>query len=259
MLTSLYPLLDALTNGRVIRRAVAWFLTVAAWLVLAGGVTGAILIVKTAFGPTIPNEATIGGLLWAIVFLGIVFALFQIYRYHVREIDRLGDTRFVITPIVAVLLRLLGEQFAVWCAGFGLGGLILGLLAPAYAPLLAGSVAVMPGAPVITGVGALGAISFFASSLAVGFVGLIALYFVSEALGVAADASNQLRRLVALHEHAMAMVNPSGPTPIMPHLIGTAITPQPVQRPRVCPHCHAPVVSPTAPACDRCGRSLLSS
>jgi hypothetical protein len=256
MLTSLYPLLDALNSGRVIRTTVAWFLTVAAWLVLAGGAAGAILIVKTAFGPSIPNEATIGGLLWAIVFLGVVFAIFQIYRYHVRDLERLGDTRFVITPVAAILLRLVGEQFAVWCAGFGLGGFLLGLLAPAYARVLTSDVAVMPGVPVITGVGALGAISFLATSLVVGFAGLLAFYFFSEALGVAADASNQLRRLVALHEHAMAMVNPTGPTPIMPHLIGTAVTPPPVERPRVCARCHAPVLSASAHACERCGAIL---
>lgn len=242
MLTVLYPVLDALNDGSVIRRYVAGGLQLLAWLTLAAGVLGIVVILKAAFNDALPAEATIAGVAWAIIFATTVWALAQVSLYHARDVRRLRDDRFVVIPVASIILRLLGEQFAVWCAAFGFAGFLIALVAGQYAAFLMNATSMLPGLPIEAGGGLLGALWVLAMSLSTGFAVLLAFYFAGEMVLVAADAANHLRQLVGLAAAPAPMASASA----------TVLPPNQ----DACSACGTPLAGAGARFCEHCGIPL---
>lgn len=240
MLSALDPLLHALTDGRVIRRYVAVVVDGAAWLTMGAGLIGVIVILKAAFSDVLPAEATIGGVVWALIFAAAVWAMAQVAFYHAREIRRLPDARFVVIPIVSIVLRLGGEVLAVWCTAVGVAGFLLVLVAGQYARALLNVAAAPPGLVQVSGSGLISASGVLAMSLASGFALLLVMYFWSELVLVAADTANHLRQLVSLAGLQQGTRPPGGP-------VGTA---------PACPACGATAAEPGTLFCERCGTRL---
>lgn len=241
MLTVLDPVLDALTDGRVIRRYVAVGLSGLAWAVLAGGVLGTIVILKASFTDALPAEATIGGVLWALIFSATVWVMAQVTLYHAREVRRLPEDRFVVIPIASIMLRLIGENLATWCLAFGLAAFLLVVVAGQYAQFLMNATEILPGLSGISGSGLFSAAWVLVTSLATGFGVLLVFYFCAELVLVAADAANHLRQLVALAP---------------PSVVAPAATPAPPPVGPVCPACGTATADPGTLFCERCGTRL---
>lgn len=201
LLTLVYPVLEALADGRVIRRAVVIALNALAVATAVGGIVSLAFILRVAFDDGVPADATIGGLLWAALFAAVVLVACQIYRFHIRDIDALADARFVSIPIAAVLFRVVGEQLALWWTGIGVGALVLVVFSAPHAGRLLGVVSVMPGVPSAAS-GVLGGLWVLLVSVVTGAGGLLFFYLLSELTLVAGDLGNQVRRLVAIQERA---------------------------------------------------------
>lgn len=241
MLTVLYPVLDALNDGRVIRRFVAGGLQLAGWLTLMAGVIGVVVILKAAFSEALPTEATIAGVMWAVIFAAAVAALAQISFYHARDVRRLRDDRFVLIPIASIVFRLVGEQVATWCVAFGIAGFLVMLVASPYARFLLNATGFLPLAS-LSGVGLLGALWVLATSLSTGFTILLLFYFSGEMVLVAADAANHLRHLVTLASASASAPQPSSVTTV-------------ADQPHACPVCRTPLAG-GAQFCELCGTPL---
>src|SRR5260370_2741902 len=99
----LHPVLQTLRDGKVIRKSVAVGLQVLGVLSVLAGMYLLIEILKIAF--QLPNEGTIGGLLFAIIFLATVLSIGQIFWYRAGSFRDLGDSPFTVIPIVSILFR----------------------------------------------------------------------------------------------------------------------------------------------------------
>jgi hypothetical protein len=229
----LYPFLDALGRGDVVRRATSVLLKVAAWVALAFGAIAFLAILRLAFTSELPARAILGAFVLGLVLVGAAAAMHQVFLYHVRDIDNLSDARFVMIPIVAVLARMGGELFAVWWAAAGIGGFLVLLLAGSSAGLVSGATDVIPGMPSLPFTGWLGMIWFLLWCGVVGIIGLLLAYLWAEALTVVADIANRL--------HAMATPGPA-PAPT----VTTAAAPAPAP-PSSAVRLPTPVPTPAPP------------
>ena len=117
-----YPVLDALGDGRVIRKVAAVALRILGVVLALGGVVLAIEILKYSFRPDTTTEATLGGLLFSLILLAAFACVLEIHFYHARSVGRLGETSFAVIPVVSILCRLAGEVYATLLVGVGIGG-----------------------------------------------------------------------------------------------------------------------------------------
>ncbi len=124
MLHFFYPVLDALGDGRVIRKSVAVALRVLGVVFALGGVVAVIDILKYSFRSDTTLEATVGGLLFSIILLATFTCLVEVFFYRARSAGDLSDDTFAVIPVVSILCRLVGEAWATLLVGVGLGGCI---------------------------------------------------------------------------------------------------------------------------------------
>ena len=192
-----YPVLQALSNGKIIRKSVAIALQVLGVLVVLGGLYLLVQILKIAF--QLPQtEATIGGLLFAAIFLAATLCVGQVFWYHAGSVRDLGESPFTVIPIVSILLRAAGEVYATVLTAIGVGGCLFIWLArgnPLW--LLSGLGGILPsiffGSSENTFVGGL---SFLLSCSVASFCMLILFYFLGEATVVLVDVARHVRMLV---------------------------------------------------------------
>ena len=188
-----YPVLDALGDGRIIRKGVSTALQVLAVLDLLGGAYLLVEILKAAF--QMPTDGTIGGLLFAVIFLGTVLAIAQILWYRAASVRNLGDSPFTVIPVVAVLLRTAGEVYATAGVSVGVGGcLFLWLAKGNPMGLLQGLGGVLPSASADASF--LGGIMFLLYLSVASFFMLIVFYFLAESIVVTVDIARHVRQLV---------------------------------------------------------------
>ncbi len=117
-----YPVLDAASDGRVIRKLVAVALKVLGVVFALGGLVLAIEILKYSFRPDTTTEATLGGLLFSLILLAAFACVVEIHFYHARSVGQLGETTFAAIPVVSILCRLAGEVYATLLVAVGIGG-----------------------------------------------------------------------------------------------------------------------------------------
>jgi hypothetical protein len=79
--TFYYPVLDALSRGPVVRKAVAIVLRLVGVLLALGGLMGIIKLLKEILQPNVPAEATIGGLLLGALVTVALLCVVQICFY----------------------------------------------------------------------------------------------------------------------------------------------------------------------------------
>jgi hypothetical protein len=234
----LYPWLDALGRSEVVRRAASVLLQVAAWVVLVFGAIAVLAMLRLAFTSELPARAIVGALVLGVVIAGAVAAMHQVCLYHVRDVERLSDARFVMIPIVAVLARMAGELFAVWWAAAGIGGFLVLALAGPAAGMLSGAADVIPGMPSLPFTGWLGMIWFLVWCGAVGVTGLLVAYLWAEGLSVVVDIANRLHALTPVAPAAAAGTTAAAAAPAPAPVVTTpapAPEPPPPPAPRPTP------------------------
>ena len=188
-----YPVLRALNDGRIIRKSMVMALRVLSILSVLGGAYLFIEILKIAF--QLPNEGTIGGLLFAIIFAATVLSIGQIFWYRAGSIGDLGDSPFTVIPIVSILFKTAGEVYATLGATVGVGGCLFIWFAkgnPFW--LLRGLGGFLPSVSPDTTF--LGGLLFLVYLAVTSFFILIVFYFLAESSVVLVDVARHVRLLV---------------------------------------------------------------
>jgi hypothetical protein len=189
-----YPVLDALSDGRVIRRVAGVALRILGVVFALGGLVLAIEILKYSFRPDTTTEATLGGLLFSLILLAAFACVLEIHFYHARGVGQLGETTFAVIPVASILCRLAGEVYATLLVGVGFGGcafLWMAKVSPlAFLGALGGLLPASNLEASFLG-GALLLIEMCLLALAV----LAGFYAASEGLLLAVDVADDVRRL----------------------------------------------------------------
>lgn len=240
ILTFFHPVLEALSDGRVIRKAVAWALRILAVLALLGGLYAFINVLKYSFqSPTVADRAllqsssaeyTIGGLLLALIFITAVGCVAQILFYRAAKIDALTDSTFTVIPIVSILFRAFGEVYATLGAAVGVGGcFFIWLTKSSPQALLFGFGGLLPSVPAeATFVGGL---AFMAYLCVRSFLTLLSFYFLAECTLLLVDIAHNVG---LLRGHFLPTPQPAAAPP--------APAPAPAYQPPA-----APAYQPPAP------------
>lgn len=187
------PVLNALTDGKVIRKTIAWILQILGVLAALAGLLAVIQVLKFSF-QTHSAEATIGGLFLAMVFSVAVACVAQILFARAKSVKGLGDSPFTVIPIVSLMLRAIGEMYATLGLAIGIGGCVFLWLARANPlGLLGGFDSFMPSLP--SEGTFLGGLVFCVLMAFVSFVVLLVFYFSAEAMVVVVDIAKNTRSL----------------------------------------------------------------
>ncbi len=245
ILNFFYPVLDALSDGRVIRKIVIWALRILAVLVLLGGLYAFVEILRVGFRSGAPAEVAIGGLLLALIFVGAVGCVAQILLYRAGKIEGLTDTTFTVIPIVSILFRAAGEIYATLGVSVGVGGcLFIWLTRSSPFEALRGLSGLLPSAP--AGGSFVDGLAFLAYLCVMSFVMLMLFYFLAECTLLWADVAHNMRLLRGHFVPSPAPAAVAAPPPVA---AAAAIPPAPA----------APLFPPTpppAPRCPACGAEL---
>jgi hypothetical protein len=185
-----YPILDALNDGRVIRKFVIVALKVIAVLIALGGILAALTILTTALRGT--GGTALGGILFAILILGTAACVGQIYWYRAASVAALEHSRNTVIPIFAILSRAGGEAAATGLAGIGLGACLMLWLSPE------GSLGMLQGIPFLAQVpaegGFLSGIIVLVYLAMLGFSALILGYLWAECIMLLVDIERNTRQ-----------------------------------------------------------------
>ncbi len=189
-----YPVLNALSEGRVIRKVAALALRILGVVLALGGLVLVIEILKYSFRPDTTIEATLGGLVFSVILLAAFACVVEIHFYHASNIAQLGETSFAVIPVVSILCRLTGEVYATLLVGVGFGGcafLWLAKVSPlAFLGALGGLLPASNLEASFLG-GALLLVEMCLLALAV----LAGFYAAAEGLLLAVDVADDVRRL----------------------------------------------------------------
>jgi hypothetical protein len=186
--------LKVLDQGKVIRFSITLALRILAIVTILGGLYLLIDMLKLSF--RLPTEGTIGGLIFALIFIAAIACVAQVYLYRANSVKELGDSPFTVIPIVSILFRTAGEIYATWFSALGVGGCIF-VWFSGFSPMqLLGPLGeTLPSAP--TGSTFLTGISFLVLCALMAFLGLVAFYFLAEATLVVVDIARNIRTLAA--------------------------------------------------------------
>lgn len=250
-----YPVLDVLSDGRVIRKTVVWVLRILALLIVLGGLYVFINVLKLSF--QVPSAgATIGGLLLGLIFLAAVVCVAQILLYRSGKVDELTDVTFTVIPIVSILFRAVGEIYATLGAAVGVGGCLFIWFAQASPfELLTGLGGLLPSAP--AGATFLGGIGFMAYLCVTSFLVLVFFYFLAESTLLLVDIAHNMR---SLRQHFVPSPQPvaaarpvAAPAPAPVPAAAPPAYQAPVQPPAPA---YQPPPPPPAPRCPACNAEL---
>lgn len=279
MASPLFPVLDALSDGRIIRRAVTVALYVIGVLILVAGAIGVMMTLGLTFRLGTTADVTIGGVLYSIVLGAATVAIFEVFRYRALKVQELGPSSFTVMPVMSIVFRLVGEVYAIALLGIGAGGFILNLFGASFlsgsspfssAPLLSGWTSA-------TAAGFVGGVTLFALSGLAAFAALLLFYFLAEATLIAADIARNVQLLAEGRQATPVSAPTRSATAAPAHAPGPARDTARPAAPRVasvlslsddsppsptdgnsrCPHCRAEVVEAGSVFCGNCGARLI--
>jgi hypothetical protein len=185
--------LMALDQGKVIRVSITIALRILAVVTVLGGLYLLIDMLKASF--RLPTEGTVGGLIFALIFIAAVACVAQIYLYRANSVKELGESPFTVIPIVSILFRTAGEVYATTCGALGIGGCIF-VWFSGFTPLqlLGPFGGILPSTP--TGGTFVTGVSFLIVCALLAFLVLVSFYFLAEATLVLVDIARNIRALV---------------------------------------------------------------
>ncbi len=200
-----HPILAALDRGNIIRTAVVLALRVLGVLTVLSGIYMLVEILKLSF--QLPTQGTIGGLVFAVIFIVAIAAITQILFYRAESVRDLGESPFTVIPIFSILFRTLGEIYATSGVAVGLGGcLFIWLSGLNPAQMLPGASQLLP---TVTGGTFVDGVLFLLYAALASFAALVVFYFLAEATVVIVDIARNIRLMaksggVSIEEHKKA-------------------------------------------------------
>lgn len=192
-----YPVLRALSDGRVIRRLVVWGLKIGAVSWVLTGLVALIAIIKLSM--QLPAIATVGGVLFAVIVLATTLCIGQVYWYRAASVEELKSATFTVIPIVSILFRMAGETYGTAGIGIGVGACLFMWLSSSNPAFLLGPFGTLvPSMPVDSAF--LGGLVILIYAVVVSFLFLVFMYFLAELTVLLADMAMSLQRLVKKDE-----------------------------------------------------------
>ena len=178
------PLLGLLAQGRFFRRVVAMAIRAGAALVVLFSLTTFFQAGKLTF--ELPAQSIPGAVLFEVLFVLAVYAVVHVMLIRARDVDQLSVDDFYAIPLGAILVRMLGEIYAVFVGLVSIGaGLFVWFtnqgVGKVLNPLVRALFATMRDNPSF-----MGGIEFMVSGMLAGLGVLIAAYAVSEILALLA-------------------------------------------------------------------------
>jgi hypothetical protein len=176
------PLLGLLAQGRFFRHVVAMAIRAGAALVVLFSLTTFFQAGKLTF--ELPAQGIPGAVLFEVLFVLGVYAVVHVMLIRARDVDQLSVNDFYAIPLGAILVRMLGEIYAVFVGLVSIGGglfvwftnqgvgKVLNPLVRALFPTMRDNPSFM------------GGIEFMVSGMLAGLGVLIAAYVVSEILAL---------------------------------------------------------------------------
>jgi hypothetical protein len=194
-------ILNALSQGKVIRKSIALVLQIGAVLVLLAALVLLVLILKQSFQSGTSAGVTIGGIIVALLLTGALFAVSQIYLFRANSVRELDDSPFTVIPIVSILFRAAGETYAVVALAFGIGGCLFTWLS-GFSPAGLLSVVGANMGPLASPFGGqtgngpfLDGLLFLAGLAVMAFVALVSFYALAEMVVVIVDIAINVRKI----------------------------------------------------------------
>jgi hypothetical protein len=194
-------ILNALSQGKVIRRSIAVVLQIGAVLVLVAALVMLVLMLKQSFQAGTSAGATIGGIIMALLLATALCAVSQIYLFRANSVRELDDSPFTVIPIVSILFRAAGETYAVVGLALGIGGCLFTWLTGANPGTVLTAIGsnLGPFAPPLaegTGNGPfLDGLVFVAGFAVMAFVALVSFYALAEMVVVIVDIAINVRKI----------------------------------------------------------------
>lgn len=193
--------LNALSQGKVIRKSITVVLQIGAVLVLLSALVMLVLILKQSFQAGTSASATIGGIIVALLLAAALFAVSQIYLFRANSVRELDDSPFTVIPILSILFRAAGETYAVVALALGIGGCVFTWLTGANpgTPLSAIGGNLGPFAPALAGQTGNGpfldGLVFLAGLAVMAFVALVSFYAMAEIVVMIVDIALNVRKI----------------------------------------------------------------
>jgi len=188
-------ILDALSDGKIMKSSMALAFRIIGVLSALVGVVIIIRICNTGFSEFMPAKIVIGTIILAITIAVAFFAIFQIWFYRAKSIQKITLSDFVVIPIISILLRTLGEIYLVFGLAISLGGMFVFWLSGSLTELFPLASNLFPdffpntGSPFLTG------IFFFLTVNIIAFLILALFYFLAETAIVLVTIANNTKIL----------------------------------------------------------------
>ena len=250
-------LLTLLSHGTFFRKLFFYLFRVTAVISALMGLVICAGILTAAL--RLPGIALIGAFLF-IAFAAVAFyAAAHIYWLRAVDIRNLPDGPLTMTPIVAIMLRTVGEVFAVVISVLSIGLFVLFLLAGQEAGTIASEVPGIPRGLAGGGNPFLAGLIIMAFGIILAMVQLAYFYLLAELVGVLAQIAGNTA-LTAANTSLMAALAVPGPVVTPAGAAATRPTsPAPFQRPasgvRRCLPCGTENPA-SAVFCENCGAAL---
>jgi hypothetical protein len=186
-----YAVLDALSDGGVIRKGVVVCLKVGAVLCALAGLLGALTVLTNALHGT--GGMALGGVLFAVLILLTAACVGQICWHRAKAVAALqSGTSYTVIPIFAILSRASGEAAATALVGIGAGACFFFWLSPE------GAAASLQGVPFLAQLpaesGFLSGIILLVYLATLGFAALILGYLWAECMMLLVNIEQNTRR-----------------------------------------------------------------
>ncbi|MGE5559189.1 MAG: hypothetical protein ACM3WV_11385 [Bacillota bacterium] len=170
-------ILRHLSNGLTFKKICAFFLKIAAVVVILAGLVGWIYAWKAIFTSDVTGIIP-GGI--GVQILAVVFLYMVVHNLMIRaaDVEKNADSGYTVMSITSIILKLVGEIYAWFLAFAGIAGGLFAWISGKPLSLLFNETA--PFIPVLGEATFLGGVTAILAGAAWAFVSLVAFYFLSE-------------------------------------------------------------------------------
>ncbi len=248
--------LRSISNGRFFRNAFSITLKVFAIL----GVIGALVswVVMWQGARYIQGAAVLGLIVFQALYVVTSYCVFHVVWIRANDIAKLTDSEFVAIPIVAIFVKMIGDDLACLFVGLGVAsGVMMWFGVPGFMPRELARLGLYNLYPILGeatgGVGFLAGLLLMIACAVWAFLVLVTAYFISEQLRVLVDIAINTK---SLRSSSQPGIDPSIRAPQMPSpQPPTGVAPSSGQGTVYCPGC-ATKNERSAYFCVKCGYKL---
>jgi hypothetical protein len=193
------PVLEKLEQGSFFRSKFALLVRVLAVLLALGMLLVMINLWRGGLSDA-PGSTIFAGIVFQLFLVAGTYMAVHVMFIKAREIDALREGPYVVLPIAALFLKMLGEIYATLAVAVALGGgFAMWITGAAPRSLFLHDVELfLPSSPLLRGIdnAFLGGLAFMVTGTVAALLWLAIFYFLSEVVTVLADIGTSARRRV---------------------------------------------------------------